>query len=174
MNSFNLKTLSGQIVNAAQQIAGRVKELDAEIANLNGVRRDLEALTMPRADYLNLIRQAIRKAGEVHQDLLKSDFRKVDCTVHAAQRHDLPVDVFTLGRSLRPEPVSQLALCYFFEDQIVEGVARVLNDREWPVEGALSLLEIQQEIAKTQQAIDALYTERQELIAALKSYRITE
>lgn len=175
MSKINLSALAGQIVDAAQKIGGRVKELDADLARLYAKRQSLERMTLPKDDYLRMVRKNVHKAGQEHQHFLESAFAKVDCTVHAAQRQDLAVDLFTAGRSLRAEPVTQLALCFFFEDLIVEGVAKALNRREWPSgTEVLSLAEIQQGITTTQQEIDVLQSEREELIDALKSYRITE
>ena len=174
MSKINLSALAGQIVVAAQKIGARVKELDGEMAKLYAKRQALESLPLTKKDYLGLVRNNIRSAGQVHQRFLEIDFSNVDCTVYAAKRQDLAVDLFTAGRALRPESVTQLALCFFFEDLLVEGVAKALDCCEWPSGEGVSLAEIQQGIAQTQAEIDALQNERDELIAALKSYRISE
>ncbi|MCM8598050.1 MAG: hypothetical protein NFW04_05265 [Candidatus Accumulibacter sp.] len=174
MSQFNLQDLAGQIIGAAQAIADRVKEVDAEIAELNRRRSVLERSPMPKADYLDLVRQQIRRAGETYQYFLRKEFSKVDNSIHAARRGSLPVDIFTAGRG-NGEAINQIALCYFFEDQLVDGVAKCLDDKQFASgPDALSLVEIEGGIGKVQIQIDALLAERDELIAALKCYHITE
>lgn len=173
MGPLDIHALAGQILVAAQEIAGRVKEVDGEIAALQGKIAALERLPLTREDYLAQVRRYIRTAGEAHKGVLAADFRKVDKTVHATKRNDLPVDIFTAGRSLRGEPVTQLALCFFFEDALVEGIAKATEDLPWSTgEDALSLAEIGQRIADAQGQIETLLSERAELVSALNAYQI--
>lgn len=174
MGILDLHKLAGQIVDAAREIGSRVKEVDAEIAELTRQRSALEAIPLTKEDYLAQVRKHIRLAGEVHKALLDKEFDAVNKSVHAANLNELPVNIFNCGLP-RGGAVTEIAMCYFFEDQLVDGVGRAIDELGWSSgSDAMSLADIEDRIAGIHNKTEALLTERADLVAALKCYQLSE
>ena len=168
----NLTDLYQQITGAAKETQEQIKRLDSEIGILVNERHALASAPLTKADFLEQFRIKVRAAGEVHATLLKHEVRKVERSVNYASRTDAGVDFFLAGRGIDNQQVSQISLCYFFEDAIVKGMERVCLDLKWPDESAQSLTEMKARMSVLDEKIEKLESERESYIQVLKSFKI--
>lgn len=168
-----LKGLFSQIHDAAKRAAARVNELNEQINALLSQRHDLERLILSKADYMVLVREKIRNAGTIHADMLgHKQVGKLDRTIMAVNRFSLGIDFMTAGMD-GVNPVNYNGLCYFFEDQIVNGLDKALDALEWPAEGdTLPLATIKAKIEEIDAQVNDMVTERDSFNEVLKSFEV--
>lgn len=167
-----LKSLFGQVHDAAQRAVSKVNELNSQINTLLGQRESLEKMILTKVDYMAIVRHRIHETGKIHADLLsRHEVRKLDRTITANERASLGIDTFCAG--IGHGPISPAALCYFFEDLIVAGIDKAVDTLEWPEPGAVpSEAEIKTQIESIDAQVDALLLERDGYTAVLNSYQV--
>lgn len=168
----NLTDLYQQITGAAKEAQEQIQRLDSEIDLRAKERHALSSAPLTKADFLEQFRIKVRTAGESHASLLKHEVNKVERSVHYASRTDAGFDFFLAGRGIGNQQVSQISLCYFFEDAIVKGMERVCLDFEWPDKSAQSLAEMTARISVLDTEIAKLEAERESYVQVLKSFKI--
>ncbi len=167
-----LKGLYNQITGAAKEAQGQIERLDREIAVRSDERERLMRLPLSKEDFIAQFRRQVKASGSLHAMYLKRDIGKMDLTINYAKRTDSGFDFLQAGRGQGNTPINQLSLCYFFEDQIVEGVQRVVDDIDWPKDVAMSLAQIEEGIKHLDDEIEQLESERAGYIDVLQSYKI--
>lgn len=168
-----LKGLYSQIAGAAKEAQGQIERLDSEIRNRTAERERLMRLPLSKEDFIAQFRKQVKSTGSLHATFMKGDIAELDLTVNYAKRTDAGFDFLVSRRGIGNVQISQLALCYFFEDQIVDGVRRVVDDLDWPPDAVSSLAEIETGIKRLDDEIEQLETERAGYIDVLRSYKIT-
>ncbi len=168
-----LKGLYSQIAGAAKEAQGQIERLDGEIRNRTAERERLMRLPLSKDDFIAQFRKQVKSTGSLHATFMKGDIADLDLTVNYAKRTDAGFDFLQSGRSHGNTSITQLALCYFFEDQIVDGVRRAVADLDWPQDVAATLEEIEAGIKRLDDEIEQLETERAGYIDVLRAYKIT-
>jgi hypothetical protein len=94
-------------------------------------------------------------------------------TSHSNDRGTIGADIFTAGRGIGNQVITQIALCYLFEDQIVEGISKALDSLSWPDEReSIPLSTIQDRVSQLEDETRAALKEREELVGLLTAYKI--
>lgn len=172
MAKLDIQALAGQIICAAETIAGRVNEIDEEVGSLLEKRASIETVLLTRDDYAKVLRGYIQSAGERHKKILESQFKDQDTTARAAELGQMPVDIFS---SLGQGAITQDSLCFFFADMMLSRLDPILDQMPFcEGKGAMSLEQIRAEIGSIQAKIDELASERDELMEALTAFKMSE
>lgn len=173
MAKLDIQALAGQIICAAETIAGRMNEIDEEVGSLLEKRASIETVLLTRDDYAKVLRGYIQSAGERHKKILESQFKGQDTTARAAELRQMPVDIFSsLGQGAA---ITQDALCFFFADMMLSRLDPILDQMPFcEGKGAMSLEQIRAEIGSIQAKIDELASERDELMEALTAFKMSE
>lgn len=168
-----LKGLYSQIAGAAKEAQVQIERIDSEIRNRTAERELLMRLPLSKEDFIAQFRRQVKSTGSLHATFMKGDIANLDLTVNYAKRTDAGFDFLQAGRGHGNTSINQLALCYFFEDQIVDGVRRAVDDLDWPQDAVTSLAEIETGINRLDDEIEQLESERAGFIEVLRSYKIT-
>ena len=167
-----LQGLYNQITDAAKEAKAQIARIDSEIGLRITERERLMQLPLSKADFIKQFRRQVQGAGSAHAMFMKKDISKLDLTINYAKRTDAGFDFMTAGRGIGQTQVTQTALCYFFEDQIVDGVQRAIQELDWPQDGAETLEQVEAGIKRLDEEIEALEVERGGYIEVLRSYKI--
>ena len=169
-----LQGLYQQITQAAQEGMAQIERLDKELSSRVDERNRLNYAPLTKADFIDQFRKKVHRAGESHASLLSHEVHKLERSKHYARRSDAGIDFLLCGRGIGNQQVSQIALCYFFEDAIVAGLERSVSDLDWPEEGAITLEAITQRLKVLEGEIDDLEMERSCYLEVLQSYKIVD
>jgi uncharacterized protein YhaN len=172
----DIQELFGKIHDSARAAVERVNELNASINELLVQREALERLTIPKADYMAIVRERIRDAGRVHEDLLKRrEVQKLHRTIMANQRNSLGIDFLCAGAGAGNAPITYEGMCYFFEDLIVSGLEKAIFPPDYDEAGLTqSAAQIKEGIADIDHKVQRMTEERDEYAAVLKSYQLVQ
>lgn len=168
----NLSDLYQQITGAAKEAKEQIQRLDNEIETRVKERHALSSAPLTKADFLEQFRSKVRMAGDSHAMLLKYEIDKLERSVHYASRPDAGFDFLLAGRGLGNQQISQISLCYFFEEAIVQGVERACLELEWPDENAPTLAAMTARMSDLDAEINKFEAERESYVQVLKSFKI--
>ena len=172
----DIQKLFGKIHDSARAALERANELNASISELLDQREKLERLTIPKADYMTIVRKRVHDAGKAHAALLqRREVKKLDRTILAGKQNSLGIDMFCAGAGAGNAPVTHEGLCYFFEDLIVSGLEKAIFPPDYDEAGLTqSAAQIKAAIAEIDAKVQSMTEDRDEYAAVLNSYQLVQ
>lgn len=134
-----LQKLLGQVKSAAMQLKSRIHALDVKIHDLEQQRAKILHGALSKDDYLELLRIDIqgkaapfRNALSRHLEIRRDNFTFAN--LKAAQRGDLLSRILDAGTVHGGNPLHEAAYYFYFSDELLAGVSRIVEDWEWPAD----------------------------------------
>lgn len=178
-NANEVRGLLSQVKEAATKVKARINELDDQIEALYARRNMLLSGALSKADYLATVRADVQgKARHFVRDMRRHLLRREREVVNfPATRHaaggELPIRYLDAGVNLAV-PMTEGAYYFYFEDQIVAGIERLLEGaHEWP-DGAVPVAEREATLADLDAQIGTLTAERDALANDLVACGVTQ
>lgn len=174
-NQSEIRGLLGQVKEAADKIKARIEALDSQIEALYAKRSGLLSAPLSKDDYLATIRLDIQSKSRMFLVYLKrmlENGRQVTFpNMKVAASTGLSIRYLDAGNGIGE--ITEGGFYYYFEDAIVTGVERALEDAEWPVD-AVPAADRQTALSDLDQKISALTVERDTLVNDLVSCGVTQ
>lgn len=170
-----VKGLLSELKKAADSLLSRIHLLDEKIESLYKKRSSIISEPLSKDDFINLIRADIQGKARnskvsLQRNLLERE--KVNFNaVGSAKNGGLAVQYLTAGLS-NADTMNAGAFFYYFEDVLMEGVARAMEGHGWPAD-ALSVAQRTEALKLMDDELAALTAERDALAEEIASCGFT-
>jgi hypothetical protein len=136
-NDSEIRSLLGQVKQAAEKLKGKINGLDDQIEALYARRNVLLSGALSKVDYLATIRADVQaKARFFRMRMLKhlheGDKINYPSMARAAEGL-LPLRYLDAGQNMAV-PMPEEAFYFYFEDAILAGMDRLLEGHTWPTD----------------------------------------
>lgn len=172
-----IQKLIGQVKSAAAQVNIRIHELDLKIHTLEEQRANILHGPLSKDDYMTLCRLDIQGKAAMFKNHLAQHLKRwrdyyTFANFGLAERGGIATRLLDAGQGSTSDPFREDAYYYYFANELQEGISRIVDEWDWPV-NAVPMSERNAAVDKVDEQLDELRRERDQLAQDLVACGVT-